>query len=286
MRCSAPAYAPGGGGINVARAIHALGGRARALFPAGGSTGQHLIELLDAEGVENQPLTTVDWTRECLNVVEQASAQQYRFILPGARLSVDEQARLLAALENLPALDYLVISGSLPEGLAPDFLARVLGNAAGRGARCILDSSGEALRQALAVGGIFMLKPNLRELGTLAGSDIGGPQQLLSVAQQLVRSGTCETLLVSLGAQGALLVRDDLSERIPAPTVRRRSTVGAGDSMVAGVTLKLAAGADWQEAARFGVAAGTAAIMTEGSGLCRRSDTEQLFAWLQAYAGA
>jgi 6-phosphofructokinase 2 len=135
----------------------------------------------------------------------------------------------------------------------------------------------------MEVGGVFLIKPNLNELRSLAGGDIAGPQQLVSVAQGLVRAGKCETVLVSLGAQGALLVRDGLSERIPAPTVRRRSTVGAGDSMLAAVTLKLAAGADWREAARYGVAAGTAAIMTEGSELCRRSDTEQLYAWLQAY---
>lgn len=284
LRCSTPVYAPGGGGINVARAIHALGGTALALFPAGGSTGQHLIELLDAEGVANQALAIADWTRECLNVVEQASAQQYRFVMPGARLGTHEQAQLLAALETLAPLDYLVISGSLPEGLADDFLTQVLRSARRRGARCILDSSGAALRQARAVGGVYLIKPNLNELSTLAGGDIAGPQQLVSVAQQLVRAGTCETLLVSLGAQGALLVREGLSERIPAPTVRRRSTVGAGDSMVAAVTLKLAGGADWREAARYGVAAGTAAIMNAGSELCRRGDTEQLFAWLQGQA--
>lgn len=286
LRCSEPVYAPGGGGINVARAIHTLGGSALALFPAGGSTGRRLIELLDAEGVANQPLPIADWTRECLNVVEQASAQQYRFILPGARLDAQEQERLLAALAALPVLDYLVISGSLPEGLATDFLPRLLQGAAQRGVRCILDSSAEALHQALAVGGVFLIKPNLNELRTLAGGEIAGPQQLASVAHELVQAGKCETVLVSLGAQGALLVTDGLSERIPAPTVRRRSTVGAGDSMVAAVTLKLAAGADWRDAARYGVAAGTAAIMTEGSELCRRSDTEQLYAWLQAYGHA
>ncbi|MEX6504168.1 6-phosphofructokinase II [Pseudomonas zhanjiangensis] len=284
LRCSTPVYAPGGGGINVARAIHALGGSALALFPAGGSSGQHLVELLEAEGVASQVLAIADWTRECFNVVEQASAQQYRFIMPGARLAADEQVQLLAALQALPA-DYLVISGSLPEGLADDLLPRLLRDAARRGVRCILDSSGEALRQALDVGGIFMIKPNLNELNTLVGGEIGSPQQLASAARQLVRDGRCQTLLVSLGAQGALLVREGLSERIAAPTVRRRSTVGAGDSLVAAVTLKLAAGADWLEAARYGVAAGSAAIMAEGSGLCRREDTEQLYAWLQAYAG-
>lgn len=283
LRCSTPAYAPGGGGINVARAIHTLGGSALALFPAGGSSGRHLVELLDAEGVANRPLAIADWTRECFNVVEQASGQQYRFVMPGAQLSPAEQEQLLAALEALPALDYLVISGSLPAGLAADFLPRLLQGARRRGARCILDSCAEALRQALTVGGVFLIKPNFNELSALVGEAIAGPEQLAGIAQGLVRAGQCEAVLVSLGAQGALLVGAGLNERIAAPTVQRRSTVGAGDSLVAGVTLKLAAGAGWREAARFGVAAGTAAIMTDGSELCRRGDTERLFAWLQAY---
>ena len=118
LRCGPPVYAPGGGGINVARAIHRLGGDALALFAAGGATGQHLRELLDAEGLPNQALPIAAWTRECINLTEQASGQQYRLIMPGAPLSLSEQTQLLAALKALPSPEYLVISGSLPEGLA------------------------------------------------------------------------------------------------------------------------------------------------------------------------
>ncbi|WP_338050434.1 hexose kinase [Pseudomonas lalucatii] len=282
LRCTPPIYTPGGGGINVARAIHALGGRALALFPAGGASGQQLVELLDAEGVANRPLAIAERTRECLNVLEQAGAQQYRFVLPGARLSAAEQTQLLEAVAALPGPEYLVISGSQPAGLAADFLPRLLRGAAGRGVRCILDSSGEALRLALAAGGLFMIKPNLNELSSLAGEALLGPERLAGFAHELVDGGGCDYVLVSLGAQGALLVGRELNERLAAPSVRRRSTLGAGDSLVAGVTLKLAAGAHWREALRYGVAAGSAAISGEGGALCRRADTERLFARLQA----
>jgi 6-phosphofructokinase 2 len=281
LRCSAPVYAPGGGGINVARAIHRLGGQALALFPVGGSTGRHLADLLGAEGVLTQTLQIAEWTRECINLVEHSSAQQYRLVMPGARLSLDEQEQLLTALQALAAPEYLVISGSLPEGLAADFLPRLLGIARQQGARCIFDSSGAALQQALDIGGLFLIKPNIEEFSALVGQDIAAPEQLLDSARALIAAGKCQALLLSLGAQGALLVSAGLTERIAAPTVRKRSTVGAGDSMLGAVTLKLAAGVDWCEAARYGVAAGSAAIMNEGSELCRRSDTEQLLAWLQ-----
>lgn len=286
LRCSEPHYAPGGGGINVARAIHQLGGSALALFPAGGPTGLHLAELLAAEDVPCQTVPIDAWTRECFNVVEKASAQQYRFVLPGARLSETEQAQLLAVLAGLPELDYLVISGSLPAGLAADFIARLLRIAAQRGARCILDSSGEVLRQALDIGGLFLIKPNFNELRALSGEDIDDSDQLVGVVRGLVEAGKCAAVLVSLGPQGALLVTRELTERITAPTVRKLSTVGAGDSQVGAVTLKLAQGASLSEAARYGVAAGSAAIITAGSELCRRADTERLFAWLQARAAA
>ncbi|MDX5370965.1 MAG: hexose kinase [Pseudomonadaceae bacterium] len=281
LRCSPPIHAPGGGGVNVARAIRRLGGEALALLPLGGSTGQHVQALLDDEGVPNRVLTIAQWTRECINVTNQADGQQYRLVMPGARLAATEQEALLAALEALPAPDFLVVSGSLPEGLAPDLLPRLLRGAARRGTRCVVDSSGPALRQALEVGGLLLIKPNLEELRALAGEDIAGPERLQHIARELALGRRCAAVLVSLGAQGAQLVTETLSLHIPALPVPRRSTVGAGDSLVAGVTLKLAAGADWLEAARYGVAAGSAAIMAEGSELCRLEDTERLYAWLR-----
>jgi 6-phosphofructokinase 2 len=280
LRCSAPVYAPGGGGINVARAVRRLGGEALALFPVGGSTGEHLVELLEAEGVACEVVLVDGWTRECINLTNQADGQQYRFVLPGSPLSDAEQVGLLAALEALPVPDFLVISGSLPEGLPAGFLARLLRSAQQRGSRCVVDSSGSALREALDCGGLALIKPNLDELAALVGHPIAGPEQLARVAWDLLAEGRCEAVLVSLGPQGALLVTSHVCERIPAPTVPRRSTVGAGDSLVAAMVLKLAAGADWRDAARYGAAAGTAAIMVEGSELCRREDAERLYGWL------
>lgn len=283
LRCSAPDYAPGGGGINVARAIHLLGGEAVAVFPAGGPSGQRLCRLLAAEGVAHQALAVSGWTRECLNVQELAGARQYRFVLPGTGLAAAEQEQLLAVLDGLAPFDYLVLSGSLPAGLAPDFLAQVWRLARRHGARCVLDSGAEALRQGLEAGGLLLIKPNLEELAALCAVDMLEPARLNSVARELVGGGGCEAVLVSLGAQGALLATADLLERIPAPPVTKVSSVGAGDSLLAGTLLKLAEGAGWAEAARYGIAAGSAAIMTEGTQLCRLADTERLFDWLQAH---
>mgnify|MGYP003418448385 FL=1 len=283
LRGSTPVYAPGGGGINVARAIHNLGGQALAMFPVGGPSGQHLTELLLAAGVQCLPLAIQDWTRQCFNVDEQVHQQQYRFVLPGARLSADEQENLLDQVQGLSNLDYLVFSGSQPEGLAADFLGRLLQIARDKGARCILDTSGPALKQALHEGGLFMIKPSLSELSTLLGEAIVEPEQLAAAASGLVSAGQCQVVMVSLGAQGALLATRERIERISAPNVRKVSTVGAGDSLLGAMLLKLAAGASISQAARYGVAAGSAAIMARGSNLCTLQDTERLYAWLQKH---
>ena len=283
LRCSEPTFAPGGGGINVARAIQNLGGRALAVFPAGGPTGVHLTDLLTAEGVDCRSITIHEWTRQCFNVSEMAHAQQYRFVLPGAALSLSEQQAVLNALAELPPFDYLVISGSLPEGLAEDFMQRLLRIAQEKGARSVLDTSGPALEQAVKAGGLFLIKPSLNELGHLVDEEITEPDQLVRVTGSLIRAGKCEMLMVSMGAQGALLATRDKVERISAPNVKKISTVGAGDSLLGAMVLKLAQGASPGEAARYGVAAGSASIMSSGTNLCGKGETDRLFAWMQQH---
>ena len=283
LRCSEPDYAPGGGGINVARALRNLGGKALAIYPAGGPSGQHLSELLQAEGVDCQPINTQAWTRQCFNVDEQAHGQQYRFILPSARLSEEEQQQILDKVQALKNMDYLVISGSQPDGLAADFLPRLLQIAKDKGARSVVDSSGPALQQAMQNGDLFLIKPSLSELSALAGEEINDPEQLARTASQLVASGKCTAVMVSLGAQGGLLATNTGIERINAPIVKKVSTVGAGDSLLAAMLMKLASGASLSEAAHYGVAAGSAAIQLRGSRLCTLADTERLYTWLQQH---
>ncbi len=275
LRCENPRRDPGGGGINVARAIQRLGGDAEAVFPAGGSTGELLEGLLGEEGQAVRSIDVEDPTRENFTAYESDSDRQFRFILPGPRLSADEQERLLeAALDAGPS--YLVASGSLPPGVEPDFYARLAGRARNAGVRLLLDTSGDALREGVEAG-VYLLKPNLRELGQIAGREVTEDPEQEAAARELVESGHAQVVLVSLGAAGALLVTGSECRRIPAPTVPIRSRVGAGDSTVAGTTLALSRGEDVPTAARYGVAAGAAAVMTPGTELCRREDADRLF---------
>lgn len=277
LRCTAPRREPGGGGLNVARAIDRLGGTSTALYTAGGPTGDILAHLLEMEGVEHRPLRIEAWTRENLIVSEEHSAQQFRFGMPGPALREAEWQHVLQRMAGLdPSPDYLVASGSLPPGAPDDFYDRVAAVAAEQGTRVVVDTSGEALRQAVQ-GHVYLVKPNVRELQQLVGRELTNEQEQGAAAQRIIADGRCEVIVLSLGAAGARLITADDSLHFRTPTVPIRSRVGAGDSIVGGIVLGLARGFDLPDAVRYGVAAGAAAVMTPGTELCRREDTAWIY---------
>jgi 6-phosphofructokinase 2 len=277
LRCSAPRYDPGGGGINVARAVNALGGEAVAIFPVGGSAGEMIRHLLRQEGVPHHAIPISGLTRESLAVEELSSGQQFRFILPGPALSQSDLERCLDQLViAMSGARYVVASGSLPSGAPDDFYGRVAELVRRQGKRLVLDTSGAALKNAGL--GIHLLKPSLRELADLTGRPISGAGDQEEAARKLLEEGRCEIVVLSLGAEGALLATAEGCERFAAMQVEARSTVGAGDSMLAGIVLGLSRGLPLSNAVRFGMAAGAAALLGSGTQLCRRSDVERLYA--------
>lgn len=282
LRCDEAVREPGGGGINVARAIRNLGGHATALVATGGRTGERLVDLLREEQI---PLVTVDAggeTRESVNVFERSSTQQYRFIMPGPALDRQMTARVIETMRELdPFPQWVVASGSLPSGGDVEVYRRVADLCVERNSKLIVDTSGDALRATLGPG-VFLIKPNVNEFRTLIGEPDAGDEQLEAEARRIIDDGGTRAVLISLGSGGALLVAEGECRRIPAPTVRIESKVGAGDSMVAGVVLALSRGASVEEAATRGVASGAAAVMTPGTELCRGEDAEQLFRGLAA----
>ena len=277
LYCARPLFEAGGGGVNVARAVKKLGGESVLLYPAGGLTGTRLRSLLDEEGLNHRPFPIQGVLRESLAIYEEATGLQYRFGMPGPEISQEEQEgflRELSAMEPFP--DYLVASGSLPSGVPADFYAEVVRIGKRRGAKTVVDTSGEALVKALEEG-VFLIKPNIREFREMVGEDVKEKEQIAEAARRLVESGRCEALTISLGAAGALMVSKDFCRHVMPPTVPISSKVGAGDSMVAGIVLSLAQGRPLEDAILFGVAAGAAAVMTPGSELCRREDAERLY---------
>ena len=263
--------------MNVSRAIKKLGGESLLLYPVGDLTGKMLQGLLDREGLNHRPFPIKGLIRESLVMLGESTGRQYRFGMPGPEFQEHEWEQFLTALSNVdPAPDYLVASGSLPPGVPTSFYARVARVGKERGAKVIIDVSGEAMKKALREG-VYLIKPNVREFRELVGKDIKEEAQIKAEAQKMVKSGRCEVLVISLGAAGALAVSEAFAEHILPPTVPIVSKVGAGDSMVAGIVLSLARGNPLRESVLFGVAAGAAAVMTPGTELCRREDAERLY---------
>ena len=277
LRCAPPRRDPGGGGINVSRVIHRLGGDTIAMFPAGGPTGTLLENVVRDEGIATQAVSIDGWTRENLMVYGADAEQQYRFLFDGPELSEREWGACLDALRGFePRPRWVVASGSLPPGAPADLYARIARWARDHGVRVVVDVSGEAARHAVAEG-VYLLKPNFRELEQLVGRELGDDDAIEAACRDIVAGGGCEVLLVSLGAGGALITTADDQQRVASPTVPIASKVGAGDSTVGATVLALARGWTPIRAARFGVAAGAAAVMTPRTELCRRADVETLF---------
>ncbi|EOV9015538.1 6-phosphofructokinase II [Cronobacter muytjensii] len=280
LRCSAPVFEPGGGGINVARAIVHLGGSATALFPAGGATGEHLVALLNDEQVAADAVSARDWTRQNLHVHVESSGEQYRFVMPGATITDDEFRQLEEKVLAIEAGAILVISGSLPPGVSVEKLQQLIKAARQQGIRLIIDSSGDALAAALEVGDIELVKPNQKELAALVKRSLSAPDDVRQAAMELVQQGKARRVVVSLGPQGALGVDGSDCVQVVPPPMKSQSTVGAGDSMVGAMTLRLAQDAPLLDMVRYGVAAGSAATINQGTRLCSQENTERIYHWL------
>lgn len=138
--------------------------------------------------------------------------------------------------------------------------------------------------QLAAQIGVFLLKPNLNELSKLVGKEKLELNEVDDAAMEVISSGKCKVIVVSLGPSGALFVTKNGYEHVPAPNVKKLTTVGAGDSMVAGMTWMLSQGKTWREMVRFGVACGTAATMNTGTQLFNTENVYQLYDWINKYA--
>ena len=269
---------PGGGGVNVARVIKRLGGEARAIYPVGGAMGELLRKLLDSEGIASQTFAIAGETREDFFVSEIGTGQQYRFILPGPRLVEAEWQECLKLVSSIqPFPRFVVASGSLPAGVPDDFYARIARIAKQRGARMILDTSGKALAIAVAEG-VHLIKPNLREMRELSGSEPSDAGEWEEAARAIVGNKRVGVVALTMGHLGAALITPDRVLRAKPLAVTPLSAVGAGDSFLAALIWRLASGADLADCFRQAVAAGAAALLNPGTELCRPHDVERLAA--------
>ena len=281
LRCGDTLHDAGGGGVNVARVLTRLGGRCIALCPTGGSPGHWLERRMREEGLDSVFLPIADETRVSFTVHERRTGAEFRFVMPGPHLSEAEWMACFNHLEQLPHFsDWLVASGSLPPGVPLDFYARLARLCRSRGSRLVLDTSGAPLAAALA-DGVYLFKPNLKELAELAGRPLETPEQWQAAARQLVLDGRAEVVALTLGHLGALLVTRDAMWSAPRLDIPVASAVGAGDSFVGGLVWGLQQGLPLEQAFRWGIAAGSATLLSAGTALCQPDDVRRLEALVQ-----
>lgn len=275
LRSSRPRLQAGGGGVNVARVMIRLGGRATAIFPCGGPLGLYFKELLEQESVDCETITLDGAPRINTHIRVKRDNTQYRFCMPGPEMDDDDVQRVLDRVENvLGKGDTLICSGSLPRGVEAGFNTRLAEVVHETGARLILDAPGDVIREAGRVPACW-LKPNRRELETALGHRVDMDDLERELAEFRKQTGA-ENILLSLGGDGAVYSGKEGFFHVASPDVKKVSSVGAGDSALAGLAHALAQGKSKREAVRWATTAGAAAVMTPGSNLMEHDDFKRL----------
>ncbi|MBO0750948.1 MAG: 1-phosphofructokinase family hexose kinase [Bradyrhizobiaceae bacterium] len=275
LRCTAARYDPGGGGINVARVVRRLGSEVTAIYPRGGITGHTLDSLVERERITCKTTDIAEETRLDFAVHEDASGKQFRFVLPGPTLGAHECRACLDTLAACAGPGFVVASGSLPPGAPPDLYARASRIVKSAEGRFLLDTSGPALKAALAEG-VFLIKPSLRELCDAAGESLEGEADWIHACTGLVKQGRAAMVALTLGPGGALLVAEGRVLRATPPPLAPVSSVGAGDSFLGALVWSLAAGYELGAALRLAVAAGSSAVLNPGTELAHADDARRL----------
>ncbi|UOZ04255.1 MULTISPECIES: 1-phosphofructokinase [unclassified Amycolatopsis] len=258
-RASGASVQPGGKGINVARALVRNGLKARAVVPAGGAEGDQLISLLEDYNIDVVRVRTEESVRSNISVVEpDATVTKVNEI--GPHLTGREIETLCdVLLANVADAEWVVAAGSLPPGVNEDFYAELIARLAPSGVRVVVDTSGPAFRTSVKAGPA-LVKPNLDELEEAVDRQLDTVRDVVDAAQEL-RSLGAGTVLASLGSKGAVLV-EDAGIWCANASAEPRSSVGAGDAMLAGF---LAAGGSGPQALATAVAWGAAAVSLPGS---------------------
>jgi 6-phosphofructokinase 2 len=270
LRCTPPRRDPGGGGINVARAVVAMGGEATAAFASSGPGGAGLAQRLAQSGVGVATLPAPGDTRQNLSVIEEATGAQYRFIFPGPTWGATDIAAVRAALLPLIAPgDLVVLSGSLPPGLSSADIVELARALSAADDQVVADTSGAPLAALAKAGlGLKVLRMDDAEAREMTGRPLADPADSAAVARDLVAAGAAEIAILARGAEGSILASARGCWFAPAADVPVASLTGAGDSFVAGATLALSRGMPLPDVLVWGVSAASAAVTTEATELC------------------
>lgn len=274
-------YHPGGGGINVSRVLQRLDVHSSCVFPYGGKTGERLVELLEKDNLNVFATAISSDTRENFAVLDSSDNNQYRFSMPTIPYDIQEMEVLKTKINSLLGYgDVLVLSGSMPPGLPTDYYNQLIDCFEAKNVKIVVDTSKSALLEVLKEK-LFMIKPNLIELAALAGKEDLTYEEQKKFASELIANGNVEYVVVSRGKDGAFMACNQGIFEVEPPKLKVTSTVGAGDSMLAGLLYAYTNNLNPEEMLKWGVACGTAATQSEGSDLAQKYKVDEILRMLE-----
>ena len=271
---------PGGKGANLAKGLKLLGGEPLVTGWVGGSSGDFIEQGLERMGVKTAFVHLESESRTCLSILDPTSGDMTEIYERGEPVPPDKAEELADEFSYLVrSCEAVTISGSLPTGVPPDFYARLIEMAHAANVPVYLDSSGEALKLGIEARP-YLTKPNAHEFAELAGGSADSAHTLAHTAAEVSqRYGTI--VVISLGADGVLVAGGRKTFAVHPPHIEVKSAVGSGDCLLAGIVYGLTHSFTLAEAARYGVAAGTANALSVGPGVFDLADFRRILAQVE-----
>lgn len=260
---------PGGKGINVSRVLNNLNVKSKALGFIGGFTGEFVKNYIEAEGVQTDFIKVKEDTR--INV-KLKSEEETELNGAGPNIENNDLKKLFEKVERLTADDYLVIAGSAQKSLPKDIYAQVQKMCLNCCVKVIVDTTGETLLSTLKYKP-FLIKPNNHELGELFGRVLDSTDKIIEYGRKLMDMGA-QNVIVSMAADGALLISSQGVFHASAPKGTVKNSVGAGDSVIGGFLANYSVSSNLVEAFRYGAASGSATAFSFD--LCTKQEVEAL----------
>jgi 6-phosphofructokinase 2 len=263
----------GGRGIDVSRVIRQLGGQSVAFGFMGGYNGLEIEGWLTSEGIVCDFTRVNGETRENIVVHQRKKKTQTLLGAAAAEITPFDLTTLHGKIRQIPKGSLLVISGKMPPGCSESFYAQIITSVKDKNIRVFLDTDGEALKKGFQAGP-YLCKPNIHEFGRLVEKNIRDPEEIIESLEPFLELSDC--MVVSMGARGAVGVSRNERYHVMPPKVTVKSSIGAGDALMAGIVLAISEGVGFKDALVFGVACGTASTLTAEPALCCREDVEEV----------
>ncbi len=263
--------AVGGKGIDISRVVKELGGQSVALGYVGGYNGLEVEGRLINEGIVCDFTRINDEIRSNIIIYQRKKNLQTLLSTYGPEIKPFEISALHNKVREVPNESFVVLCGSMPKGMSNNFFAQLITTLKEKNVKVVLDSDDEALARGLNAGP-FLIKPNIHEFGRLINKNINDMNDILEEAKPYLNM--VDYIVVSAGARGVVGVSRAGNYHVVPPKVKVRSSLGAGDSLVAGIVFALNKGDSFEESLVLGVACGTATTLKPGNTLCTKEDID------------